>query len=285
MKNDIVINIYNVDKPYVCFIGDIHGEFKSLQSMMKKLGFKDTAYIVCGDIGLGFNKKEYYSQIFNKLTRTASKMNCEFIFIRGNHDDKRFFDKRLINRKCFKTIPDYSVIQTPSYNILCVGGAISVDRTYRQSVLKENALKYSFHHACSVTEAEKLCQQVYWEDEPCYYDEEKLSQLKLNNINIDIVCTHTCPSFVKPYGKNNIEYWLERDVKLNEDIDNERGVMDKIYNKLKEDGHNLSAWFYGHFHFHNVQFVDNTKFVMLDMYRNGNYDVYDVHKTETTLCD
>jgi len=283
MNNKKLIDIFNIDKPNICFIGDIHGEFNSLQGLMKKTNFKDTAYIVAGDIGLGFNKKEYYSQIFNKLTKTASKLNCEFIFTRGNHDDKKYFDKRLINRKCFKTVPDYSVIQTPNHNILCIGGAISVDRTYRQMVLKENALKYSMHHACTPNEAEKLCQQVYWEDEPCYYDEDKLSQLKLNNINIDIVCTHTCPSFTKPFGKENIGYWLSKDENLERDIDNEREVMDKVYNKLKSDGHKLDMWFYGHFHYHNVQFVDNTKFVMLDMYRNGNYDIYDIFNTKETI--
>lgn len=285
MNKNGVINIFNVDKPNICFIGDIHGEFKGLQALMKKTGFKDTAYIVCGDIGLGFNKKEYYSQIFNKLTRTTSKLNCEFIFVRGNHDDKKFFDKQLIHRKCFKTIPDYSVIQTPNHNILCIGGAISVDRTHRKVLLRENALKYSMYHGCSIKEAEKLCQQVYWEDEPCYYDEDKLSQLKLNNINIDIVCTHTCPSFTKPFGKDNIQYWLDIDNNLDEDIDNERKVMDDVYYKLKADGHKLDNWFYGHFHYHNVQFVDNTKFVMLDMCRNGNYDIYDVVTTSDIICD
>lgn len=283
MNNKSVINIFKVDKPNLCFIGDIHGEFNSLQGMMKKTGFRDTVYIVCGDIGLGFHKKEYYSQIFNKLTRTASKLNCEFIFVRGNHDDKKYFDKQLIHRKCFKTIPDYSVIQTPLYNILCIGGAISVDRTYRQAILKENAFKYSLYHGCSPLEAEKLCSQVYWDSEPCVYDEESLSQLKLNDVNIDIVCTHTCPSFVKPFGKQQITYWLEKDNKLEEDIDNERSVMDCIYNKLKADGHTFDKWFYGHFHYHNVQFVDNVKFVMLDMCRNGNYDIYDVLDTRQTI--
>lgn len=285
MNDNKVINIFSVDKPNICFIGDIHGEFKGLQGLMKKTGFRDTVYIVCGDIGLGFNKKEYYSQIFNKLTRTASKMNCEFIFVRGNHDDRKFFDKQLIHRKCFKTVPDYSVIQTPSHNILCIGGAVSVDRTYRQLVLKENALSYSLHHGCTVNEAEKLCPKVYWEDEPCYYDDEKLNQLKLNGINIDIVCTHTCPSFAMPFDKQNIQYWLDRDTKLNEDIDNERNIMDLVYNKLKSDGHTFDKWFYGHFHYHNVQYRDNVKFVMLDMCRNGNYDIYDVLSTSDTIYD
>ncbi len=52
-----LVNIFKTDKPNVCFIGDIHGEFKSLQGLMKYTGFKDTLYIICGDCGFGFNKK------------------------------------------------------------------------------------------------------------------------------------------------------------------------------------------------------------------------------------
>lgn len=273
-----LINIFKVDKPNVCFIGDIHGEFKSLQGLMKYTGFKDTVYIICGDCGFGFYKKEYYSQMFNRLTRTASKLNCEFIFVRGNHDSKEWFDRQYIHRKCFKTIPDYSVIQTPTHNILCIGGAISIDRIYRRSVEKQNALKYSKYNGCSITEAERKCQKVYWEDESCYYDEQKLNELKLNNINIDIVCSHTSPSFVKPFDKKGIETWLLQDKKLEKDVDNERKVLDDVYNKLKEDNHILSHWFYGHYHYHNLEYVNDTKFVMLDMFRNGKYDIYDVRQ-------
>lgn len=277
MFNSNLINIFDVDKPNVCFIGDIHGEFNGLQGLMKKLQFRDTLYICVGDCGFGFEKSTYYTQIFNKLSRTASSMNCEFVFIRGNHDSKYYFDKQKINRKCFKTIPDYSVIKTPIYNILCIGGATSIDRSYRINIQETNAIKYAKYHNCSLNEAKKICKQCYWDNEQCYYDEEKLSQLKLNNINIDIVCTHTCPSFAKPIGKDNIQYWLNVDKLLDNDINNEREVMDKVFNKLKKDNHPLSFWFYGHFHYHNTEFIEGTKFVMLDMCRNGNYDIYDVH--------
>lgn len=277
MDKNNVINTFNCDKPNVCFIGDIHGDFISLGGLMKRTTFRDTVYIICGDCGFGFNKKEYYSQVFNKLSRTASRYNCEFYFIRGNHDERSYFDKRLIYRKCFKAIPDYSVIQTPLYNILCIGGAISVDRTYRMALHKENAMKYAMHHGCSLNEAEKLCKKVYWEDEGCYYDEERLSQLKMNGIDIDIVCTHTAPSFVKPLGKGGIEGWLNADPTLEKSLDDERATMDRIYNKLKADGHPVTKWFYGHYHFHNSEYVDAIKFVLLDMTRNGNCDFYDLH--------
>lgn len=276
MNNIKVIDIVKIDKPNLCFVGDIHGEFNCLQGLMKKTNFKDTAYIICGDCGFGFNKKQYYTTVFNKLSRSASKLNCEFIFCRGNHDDRTYFDKHMINRKCFKTVSDYTVIQTPNHNVLCVGGAISIDRTYRETIFKQNVLKYAMYHGCSVKEAESLCPKVYWENETCYYDEEKLSQLKLNHVEIDIVCTHTCPSFAKPIGKSKIESWLAVDTALEQDLNDERQVMNKIYYKLKTDNHPLTKWFYGHYHFHNSEYIDNVQFVMLDMCRYGNCDIYDV---------
>lgn len=269
-------NIIEIDKPNLCFVGDIHGAFKSLQSLLKHTGFKDTAFIICGDIGFGFNKPQYYTDIFNKLTKGVSKVNCEFLFVRGNHDSKSYFDKRKINRKCFKTIPDYSVIKTPTHDILCIGGGISIDRNYRKNLFESNVYDTSLYRSCSLEEAEKITPQLYWPDESCYYDEKALNELKLNGINIDIVCTHTCPSFAKPIGKSNITYWLEQDDKLEEDIDKERKVMDDIYNKLKNDGHEMKYWIYGHYHYHNMEIINDTKFIMLDMYRNGFYDICDI---------
>lgn len=271
-----LINIFEIDKNYVCFIGDIHGDFSSLGGLMKHTNYKDTAYICCGDIGLGFKDKKEYSQIFNKLSKTASKLNCEFIFIRGNHDSKEYFDKQLIHRKCFKCIPDYSVLKIKNHNILCIGGAISIDRRYRKETYVYNLGNMSFYKKCSLNEAKKLVKPLYWEDEICIYDEDKLSQLKLNNINIDIVCTHTCPSFSKPIGKENIKSWLDYDKELEKDLNTERETMDKIYAKLKSDGHSIEKWLYGHFHFHNSEFINNTNFIMLDMCRNGICDFYDI---------
>lgn len=270
------LNVIETDKTHICFVGDIHGDFTSLSGFMKQYEFKDTLVILCGDIGFGFEKLQHYTNIFNKITKTAAKYNCEFMMVRGNHDSKSFFDGKVINRKYFKAVPDYTVIKTPIYNILCVGGATSIDRTYRLKVLEKNAAIYSRFHTCSLNEAKKLCQQVYWEDEQPIYDEEALNQLNELGIKIDIVATHTCPSFAKPITKDGIQYWLTYDQKLNEDIDNERKVMDDIYNKLVTDGHPLSKWFYGHYHYHNQEYIDNVHFIMLDMCRDSKLDFYDL---------
>ena len=63
---------------------------------------------------------------------------------------------------------------------------------------------------------------------------------------------------------------------LEKTIDDERAVMDNIYNKLIADGHPLQKWFYGHYHYHNQEYIDGVQYIMLDMWRNGNFDIYDL---------
>lgn len=273
----MAINIIETNTPGVCFVGDIHGEFKSLQGLMKRTKFTNTTYVICGDCGFGFEKDQHYANIFNKLTKTAASFNCEFLMLRGNHDDPLFFDGKRINYKYFKAIPDYTVIRTLFHDILCVGGATSIDRTYRMSITRQQALKYAMHHGCSEDVAMKFCQQCYWPDESPVYNEDALNELKENHIHIDIVATHTCPSFCKPTTKNGIQYWSQHDPTLEKTIDGERAVMDKIYNKLIADGHLLQKWFYGHYHYHNQEYIDDVQYVMLDMCRDGNFDLFDLN--------
>lgn len=272
----MALNIIETYRTGVCFVGDIHGEFKSLQGLMKRTEFTDTTYIICGDCGFGFEKDQHYANIFNRLTKTAASFNCEFLMLRGNHDGPAFFDGKRINRKYFKAIPDYTVIKTPLYNILCVGGATSIDRTHRMVVTRQNVLKYAMYHGCSEDIAERLCPQCYWPDEAPVYNEDALNELNASGIKIDIVATHTCPSFCKPTTKDGIQYWLQYDPMLEKTIDDERAVMDNIYNKLIADGHPLQKWFYGHYHYHNQEYIDGVQYIMLDMWRNGNFDIYDL---------
>lgn len=269
-------NLFKAKRNNVCFIGDIHGEFNALQGLMKHTEFEDTEYIVCGDCGFGFNKSQYYNNVINKLNKTASKYNCEFLFVRGNHDDKSYFDERKINKELFKTLPDYTVVQTEMHNILCVGGGVSIDRTRRIVNTRERALKYLIHHMCSIDTAMDRVSKEYWEDEMPVYDEIALDGIKSQGIEIDIVCSHTCPTFVVSAIKDGIREWIDADSRLENDIINERETMDKVYEKLKNDGHQLKKWFYGHFHYHNSEFINGTHFVMLDMFRNGRFDIYDL---------
>ena len=129
-------------------------------------------------------------------------------------------------------------------------------------------------HAFSEKLAKEKVGENYWENEQIVYAPERLNQLTENGINVDIVCTHTAPSFCKPFDKENIQEWLLCDKELSKDLDLERKNADLIYKHLKNDGHPLKEWVYAHFHFHNTEVIDNVKFTLLDMFRHeiNNFD-------------
>lgn len=272
------LNIIQTDKTNICFIGDLHGEFKCIPGLMKHTGLTDAVYIFAGDCGFGFESETHYSNIFNRIGKTAKKFNSECIFIRGNHDDKEYYSTSKINRKYFRSVPDYTVLQSPTHNILCVGGAISIDRTYRLAIQTQNETKYRIYHRCSIEAAKLLTPKVYWPTEPPVFNESALNKITASGIKIDIVCTHTCPSFAQPITKDGIKSWMGIDPLLDVDTKAERQVMDDIYNKLIKDGHPLSKWFYGHYHYHNTEVINNIQFIMLDMFRNGMGDCYPLYE-------
>lgn len=82
---------------------------------------------------------------------------------------------------------------------------------------------------------------------------------------IDMVITHTAPSFCELISKDGIANWAEWDDKLLADIDDERQTIDKIFNHLKADGHPVSHWYYGHFHRSWTAEIEGILFSMLDI--------------------
>lgn len=274
---------YNIENCY--FIGDIHGEFNLLKFHIKEYGLTNCILFCCGDIGLGFEKPQHYKNIFPKINHLCKQQNVNIIFIRGNHDDPAYFDNKTINYSHIKAVSDYTVIQifnkfdefqtAPIHSVLCVGGATSIDRTHRLQIMNNYIASYiRHHHNSSIEEAKNNISKGYWEDEQPIFDEEILNDIKENNIQIDIICSHTCPSNCQPLTKNGIENWFVVDPALKDDIIKERDTMDQVRNKLIKDNHPVNLWVYGHYHYHNTSIICNIKYIMLDMIRQGNWDYY-----------
>lgn len=257
------MNLFQVDNEYnsLFICGDIHDEYKRLLYELKRKGIHDATILLAGDCGIGFEKTGYYVQLYQKLSRTLQNINCQLLLIRGNHDDPAYFQGKLIDFPLMKTLPDYSVIRFKNRNILCIGGAVSVDRSERLHAMRLAVKK---------GRAEP---KYYWKNEMPEFDEIQLGELKAGNILIDTVVTHTAPSFCTPFVKTGIENWLLKDKELEADIMHEREVMDTIHNYLSTEGHPVKNWFYGHFHNSHVEYISNICFRMLDIMELYEYPI------------
>ena len=245
---DNVFDYPEVKSVVIC--GDIHGEFREMVfRLCARYGMNDTLLIVAGDCGFGFEKPAYYEQVFSRISSKLSKANNYIAMVRGNHDDPSYFNEQRVCHKRFRTIPDYGVIKACGHNILCVGGAVSVDRFVR--IAKDS----HFRSAQTAT---------YWMNEMPYIDQERMSIIT-QNILIDTVVTHTAPSFCELIDKAGLSGWAQIDPSLLEDCSKERNVMDQIYDFLTTNNQSVNHWYYGHFHQSWNSSINGILFSMLDI--------------------
>lgn len=212
--------------------GDIHGDFIALVDMLRQTDIHDALVVVAGDCGFGFHSIEYYTQIYRQVLRHLQAYNLYIIMLRGNHDNPSYFngDKRITYER-WQTVSDYTVLQACNHNILCVGGAISIDRQMR---LRWMDLRPEY--------------ETYWIDESPVYNPIVLDSLLEQGIKIDTVVSHTAPSFCELQTKRGLSSWCLKDSALWNDATQERQTMDDIYAHLLRDKHPLKHWYYGHFH-------------------------------------
>ena len=216
--------------------GDIHGDFKGVVfKLCVQYSLKDTLLIVAGDCGFGFEKPGYYETIYNQVARRLRKANNWVVFLRGNHDDPAYFSEEKMNYNRWRCIPDYTIIQACGHNILCVGGATSIDRQTRR---EENARRRERGH---------LQTAVWWPDEEPMFLPTEIETIPAT-IQVDTVVTHTAPSFCPLESKQGLKSWAAMDPSLIQDVDRERKTLDAIFGCLRLNGQPVERWLYGHFH-------------------------------------
>lgn len=231
--------------------GDIHGDIMPLVFKIEQYKIKNSLIIVAGDVGIGFHKDGFYTTLFKKVNSRLKKSGNILLFVRGNHDDpdkwndyEPFKNHWQDGSSNVRFIKDYTVVvastDKKSHNILCVGGALSIDRALR-------------------TQGEN-----YWCLEPFVYDENKVQDL----IGITDVITHSCPDFCEPILKGGLHHYIGFDKTLESDCDKERKDHTLLYNKLKENN-KIEKWHYGHMHYSHRDIIDDTKFILLDIMELG----------------
>jgi hypothetical protein len=207
------IKILDNSKPLL-FLGDHHGEWINLLWIIKNKKIKDCYLVSVGDCGIGFDKKFLESEKLENLNIEFKNRGIVFMGIRGNHDDPYYFrGENRVELSNFKLIEDYTLMKYEEKTIQFIGGATSIDRTSRKEGVS------------------------YWSDEIVNFERDKCK-------NVDILITHTAPSWCFPCGFNEMVYgWAREDAYLLEELSDERAVMDEILKLCAPKLH-----LYGHFH-------------------------------------
>jgi DNA repair exonuclease SbcCD nuclease subunit len=214
----------------ILFLGDTHGNWNELLFKIQLKKISNANIISVGDLGVGFNPSRDMVT-YGLLDKKFKQNNINFYAIRGNHDDPIAFKKN--NRICldnFELVEDYSVFEYNSKLIQFIGGAVSIDRTGRTVGVS------------------------YWEDEGVVFDRDACQK-------VDILVTHTAPSWCFPQQFNEMVYgWSREDAYLLEDLTDERAVMDEIFKICNPKYH-----FYGHFHSSWTERVNGCVSKLLDI--------------------
>lgn len=197
----------------IYILGDNHGKYDQLFRNLDNFNIRDCTIIHVGDGGEGFSEKDKQLRQFDLLNDRFKKRNIEYMSIRGNHSDPKYFDGS-IKLSNFKLLPDYHVEFINNEKFLFVGGAISIDRKIRKPNIG------------------------YWEDEIFILKSDFI-------VECDVLITHSAPIWIGPVDKQGILGWCDRDEYLWRDCMKERDDHTTLYKLAKP-----KKAYIGHFHEH-----------------------------------
>jgi DNA repair exonuclease SbcCD nuclease subunit len=223
---------------HILAIGDVHGQWNIFNHFLRLRNLSNCAIIVAGDFGIGFNTARKEMKRLNYLNEMMKNRDSCVFAVRGNHDDPMYFDGRS-DMEHVKLVQDYTVLELNDLKILCVGGAVSIDRINRTSYTHNKG-------------------RNWWKNETFYLDVNKAESMR----NIDVVVTHSSPHFAFPHVKGELDYWSKLDDLVESDCKKEREDISKLYYALKPNN-TIKKWIHGHFHARNTLPYEDTEFVSL----------------------
>ena len=208
----------------VYITGDIHGTLPNV--IVEKLLPEDSVIIILGDAGfLYYGQKSAREKNLKSL---AQSLGYTFYCVRGNHERRPqsyglelrydnfvkgnvYWEDEYPNIKYFADFGEYRI---EDYSIAVIGGAYSVDKTYR------------------------LQMGYYWNpEEQLNAEEQQNCYSMLNGKHYDFILSHTCPYSYRP-----IHLFLPSIDQST--VDNS---MEEFLEKIK-DSVDWDAYCFGHYH-------------------------------------
>lgn len=238
------------------YLGDIHENFGLIGQYIDMYNIKDANIIQVGDFGVGFRTIDKDKRMLNLFHTKLVKNNVIVWVIRGNHDFKPHFDNDPFGFTNIRLVKDYTVLNLGGKNILCIGGAISVDRKLRQT---KKQLIGEFENTDIPSGKES-----WWSNEVFVYDEPKVRDLR----DIDIIVTHTAPHYCTPdntFGYGPFVDGIVKDtgdLELKTELHIERKMLTDIFQIIKMNN-DITNHYYGHFHRSDVLNMYGTKHRLL----------------------
>jgi len=211
--------------------GDTHGDFTHIAKFAEKMQTTpDDVMIILGDVGLNYyTHNGHNNKSAKKLKKKVADIPLTFFCIHGNHEERPYNVEGYelqehFGAPCYVD-PDYpnqifakdgEVYDFNGKKTIVIGGAYSVDKYYR------------------------LAQGANWFESEQPDNEIKSyveKQLEDNSWKVDVVLSHTCPTFTIPVHlflsfidqsmvDKSTEEWLQT-------------IADKL---------DFSKWYFGHYH-------------------------------------
>lgn len=238
-----MLNVIDIKDRDIFIMGDIHAEFQFAYTR----DVQHACIILAGDCGFGFHHHKYYTGcMYPKALKWLERNDNIIICVRGNHDNPAYFEGKLFYEERMMCVPDYTIIKGGHHTILCVGGAVSIDRS------------------------ERVLNESLWPDEAPELKKEKIEEITGAGYRVDTIITHTCPDFCYPMNKgvtnSFLSHWLSVDPTLKFDLQLERSAMTELYHLLVDEySHPLKRWIYGHFHASHEAVYDGVRCRLLDI--------------------
>ena len=187
---------------------------------------RNSIIIVCGYIGFGHCKDDVTAAMLNRLNEIAKSREQFIVFIRSNEDEVRFFGNSEFEYSNIILAQDYSILRTKIGNIICIGGSISYDRTWRVAKY-EYILRKDKDRKLDVK-----CRYV-GKEEKTVLREDILNEIEKEKIKIKFAVSIDCPSISIPRD-TIFEDWKKVDCELENDLKEQYKVIDTIYNFLSD---------------------------------------------------
>ena len=235
------------DKMRLLYLGDLHGNFNIINQYVTRFDIRDAYIIQVGDFGVGFKTLVKEKRQLDDINTALIKRNVIVYAIRGNHDHPSYFENDPFGLSNIKLVKDYTVLNLVGKNILCIGGAISIDRTVRYT---KRQLEGDYTTNIGV--------DSWWKDEEFNYDDSKLVDLR----DINIVVTHTTPDYCWPDNSNGfapiVNDFASMDKTLKTELLDERRRMTLAFQTVKMYN-DIEYAYHGHFHANHVTEIYGTK--------------------------